>query len=176
MIFAKTIISSATFSNNFKIGFKWIQNKNITVLLGLKLWKNGCVFVPLFWNNNSGWDYMDRNNSSVPTLSVLKGSWSSSQPKVENMKIAILVIFVVFASISAETDINFEEQKQLPSINRSLGYGKPDNGLEFIANVLIFTFIGIVSNFKNHFLFISETILFLSLFSWLECLQFLLYM
>ena len=49
--------------------------------------------------------------------SVVKGLWSSYQPKVENMKIAILLIFVALTVSSAQKDINFEEQKQLQSIN-----------------------------------------------------------
>ena len=48
---------------------------------------------------------------------VLKGLWSSSQPKVENMKVAILLIFVVLTVSSAQKDTNFGEQKQLQSIN-----------------------------------------------------------
>ena len=42
---------------------------------------------------------------------------SSSQPKVENMKIAILLIFVALTVSSAQKDINFEEQNQLQSIS-----------------------------------------------------------
>ena len=43
---------------------------------------------------------------------------SSSQPKVENMKVAILFIFVVLTVVSsAQKDTNFGEQKQLQSID-----------------------------------------------------------
>ena len=81
--------------------------------------------------------------------SVLKGLWSSSQPKVENMKIAILLIFVVLTVSSAQKDTNFEEQNQLQSINNGRLFQPIFNLFEMLYGLVSILKHCLIFNLKN---------------------------